>query len=70
MIYGVGGKLHSVEVTGPLGKKVNAEFGILNDGVTAVIEIAEAAGITLIPKEKLNPLITTTYGVGEAGTDR
>ena len=64
-IYGVGGKLHSVEVTGPLGKKVNAEFGILNDGVTAVIEIAEAAGITLIPKEKLNPLITTTYGVGE-----
>ena len=65
LIYGVGGKLHSVEVTGPLGKKVNAEFGILNDGVTAVIEIAEAAGITLIPKEKLNPLITTTYGVGE-----
>lgn len=62
---GLGGKLVSVSVTGPLGKKVNAEYCILPDGVTAVIEMAAAGGITLVPENERNPLSTTTFGVGE-----
>ncbi len=62
---GMGGTLVTVRVTGPLFESVNASYAILPDGVTAVIEMAAAAGITLIPREKLNPLLTTTYGVGE-----
>ncbi|WP_181346831.1 glycerate kinase [Thalassobacillus sp. CUG 92003] len=53
------------EVTGPLGEKVKAKWGILGDGKTAVIEMAEASGITLIPEADLNPLLTTTFGTGE-----
>ena len=51
-------------VTGPAGKPVNAKYGLLPDGV-AVMEMAEAAGITLVSGEEKNPLHTTTYGVGE-----
>ena len=53
-----------VSVTGPLGKHVWAKYGILDNRI-GVIEIAEAAGLTLIPCEKRDPLYTTTYGVGE-----
>lgn len=53
------------EVTGPLGERVKASFGVLGDGKTAVIEMARASGLALVPKEKRNPAITTTYGVGE-----
>ncbi len=52
-------------VTDPIGRKIQAEFGILNDNKTAVIEMASASGLLLIPKEKRNPLYTTTYGTGE-----
>lgn len=65
LLFGMGGKKIHITVTGPLGDKITASYGILNDGVTAVIEIAEAAGIKLVPKPKLNPLYTTTFGVGE-----
>lgn len=58
------GKLKSVIVSNPLGEKIKATYGIINEN-TAVIEMSSASGITLIPKEKLNPLKTTTYGVGE-----
>jgi glycerate 2-kinase len=51
-------------VTGPLGKKVKAKFGMINKEV-AVIEMAEASGITLIQSEEKNPFKTTTYGTGE-----
>lgn len=54
-----------VLVTGPLGKKVEAEYGILGDGKTCVIEMAKASGIPLIPREELNPLKATTFGTGE-----
>ena len=60
---GMGGRLETVTVTGPLGEPVEAQYGIL-DG-TAVMEMSAAAGITLVPEEKRNPLHTTTYGVGE-----
>lgn len=63
-VSAAGGKYKTVKVTGPLGKAVKARFGILPGG-KAVIEMAEASGITLIPKEQLNPLKTSTYGTGE-----
>lgn len=64
---GMAGVLKTTEVTGPLGEKVTAEWGLISDGnsKTAIIEMASAAGIALLDREKLNPLNTTTYGVGE-----
>ncbi|WP_028548354.1 glycerate kinase [Paenibacillus sp. UNC451MF] len=59
------GSLHTVSVQGPLGEPVSAVYGILGDGSTAVIEVAEASGLYLIDKEYRNPLLTTTYGMGE-----
>ena len=64
LVAGLGGELKRVTVTGPAGKPVNAKYGLLPDGV-AVMEMAEAAGITLVSGEEKNPLFTTTYGVGE-----
>ena len=61
----LGGVLKAVEVTDPLGGKVIAEFGEVLDKKLAVIEMASAAGLTLVPEAKCNPLNTTTYGVGE-----
>ncbi|WP_040951635.1 glycerate kinase [Gorillibacterium massiliense] len=60
-----GGHLYTKEVTGPLGQKVTAKYGILGDGETAAIEMASASGIQHVTKETKNPLITTTYGTGE-----
>ena len=64
LVAGLGGELKRVTVTGPAGKPVNAKYGLLPDGV-AVMEMAEAAGITLVSDAEKNPLYTTTYGVGE-----
>jgi len=60
-----GGHKKNTWVTGPLGQKVEAEYGVLGDGETCVIEMASASGLSLIPKDKLNPLKATTYGTGE-----
>ena len=60
-----GGRILEQEVTGPLGEAVSARWGIMGDGDTAVIEMAQAAGLALVPPEKRNPLFATTYGVGE-----
>ncbi len=65
LISGMGGAIRNLSVTGPVGEKVNGKYGILDDGVTAVMEMADAAGITMVPPEKRNPMDTTTYGVGE-----
>lgn len=60
------GKIIEVDVQGPLkGQVIKAKYGILGDGRTAVIEMAEASGLGLVPREDRNPLITTTYGTGE-----
>ena len=59
------GKIETVTVTGPLGEPVSAAYGIMGDRLTAVMEMSAAAGITLVPEEKRDPLATTTYGVGE-----
>ena len=60
----MGGELVQVTVTGPLGEPVNSFYGILPDG-TAVIEMAAASGLSLVPAHQRNPLITTTYGTGQ-----
>jgi glycerate kinase len=57
-------KIVNCKVTGPLGKKIDSFFGILPDK-TAIIEMAASSGLRLVPGKKRNPLITTTYGVGE-----
>lgn len=60
-----GGRLCSVKVCGPLGDYIDAEYGVIDETRTAIIEMSAAAGITLIDAEQRNPLQTTTYGVGE-----
>ena len=65
LVYATGGQFVESVVTGPLGQPVKSRYGILGDKMTAVIEVAEACGLPLIPKEDRNPLFTTTYGVGE-----
>jgi len=64
LIAATGGELLIAEVNGPLGTPVKARFGLLADR-TAVLEMAEASGLTLVPDELRNPMITTTYGTGE-----
>ncbi|MCS7192719.1 MAG: glycerate kinase [Armatimonadetes bacterium] len=65
LVAATNGKVITKRVTGPLGEPVDAFFGILGDNETAVIEMAAAAGLNLVPPEKRNPLVTTTYGIGE-----
>ena len=70
LTLGMNGKLEKVKVTGPLGKEVEVEYGILEPSEThkvktAIIEMSAAAGITLVDEKDRNPLKTTTYGVGE-----
>jgi glycerate kinase len=65
LVDATGGEIVKVEVSGPMGDKVLASYGLLGDKRTAVIEMAEASGLPLVPKDKRNPLIATTYGTGE-----
>jgi glycerate 2-kinase len=65
LVAATGGSIREAQVTGPLGERVVACFGLLGDGQTAVIEMAAASGLVLVPAEKRNPLITTTRGTGE-----
>lgn len=65
LVDATNGKIIRKKVTGPLGEPVDAFFGILGNKTTAVIEMAAASGIHLVPAEKRNPLITSTRGTGE-----
>lgn len=65
LVDATGGTVIEKRVTGPLGEPVDAFFGLLGDGKTAVIEMAAASGLHLVPNEKRNPLLTTTRGTGE-----
>ena len=67
LVSGMGGRLRTVRVTGPLGEGVDCAYGVLGD--TAVIEMAGAAGLPLVSAEERDPLRTTTYGVGEVIAD-
>ena len=65
LVNATGGRKISRRVTGPLGDPVEAALGVLGDGETAVVEMAAASGLTLVPSHLRNPLLTTTYGTGE-----
>jgi glycerate kinase len=65
LVDATGGMLIEQTVTGPLGEPVVAFFGLLGDGKTAAIEMAACAGLPLVPPERRDPRITTTFGVGE-----
>ncbi len=65
LVNATGGKILKEKVVGPLGDEVEASYGILGDETTAVIEMAAASGLPLVPEEKRNPMITTTYGTGQ-----
>jgi len=54
-----------IRVSGPLGDEVDAFYGLLGDGQTAVIEMAAASGLHLVPFEKRNPLLASSFGTGE-----
>jgi glycerate kinase len=65
LVAATGGSFREAQVTGPLGDPVIASFGLLGDGRTAVLEMAAASGLVLVPPEKRNPLVATTRGTGE-----
>jgi glycerate kinase len=60
-----GGRFITATVTGPLGDKVDAMFGLIDDGRAAVLDMASASGIELIGRDRLNPLKASSYGTGE-----
>ncbi|MDB5127581.1 glycerate kinase [Mucilaginibacter sp.] len=59
------GKLVSMQVHDPLGRIITASFGLIEDGKTAVIEMADASGLRLLKADELNPLRASSYGTGE-----
>jgi glycerate 2-kinase len=67
LVHATGGTLHPCRVTGPVGDPVDAFFGFLGGRAqrTAVIEMAAAAGLRLVPRDRRNPMLTTSFGVGE-----
>ncbi|MFV0447892.1 MAG: glycerate kinase [Vibrio sp.] len=65
LVEATNGVILSKQVRDPLGNIINANYGILGDGRTAVIEMATASGIELIRPEERNPMQTTTFGTGE-----
>ncbi|MBE6626244.1 MAG: glycerate kinase [Ruminococcaceae bacterium] len=69
IVSATGGEMRKISVTGPLGTPVMAEYGIIRETNTAVIEMSSAAGITLVAPELRDPRKTTTYGVGEMIAD-
>ena len=65
MVAATKGRRETVTVKGPLGAPVEAGYGLTGDGSTAVIEMAAASGLGLVPLAKRNPLYTTSYGTGQ-----
>lgn len=59
------GSMHNVKVHGPLGKEVTAQFGIYDNGRSAVLEMSSASGLSLLKKEERDVLHSTTFGTGE-----
>jgi len=65
LVLATRGRSLKCRVRDPLGRRIWARYGILGDGKTAIIEMAAASGLALVPLKKRNPLATTTYGTGE-----
>jgi len=69
LVDAMGGHFRQADVAGPLGEPVRARYGVLADGTTAVIEMAEASGLTLVPEAERDPMRTTTFGTGQLIAD-
>ena len=65
LIEGMNGERVDITVTGPMGTPVSCYYGYLKESNTAIMEMASAAGITLVPDNEKNPMLASTYGVGE-----
>lgn len=65
LVSALGGQKVKVKVHDPLMRPIEVEYGLVNNGKTAVIEMAVASGITLLKKHEQNPLTTSTFGTGE-----
>lgn len=65
LVDATGGFMKTSEVMGPRGTAVQANYGILGDGKTGIIEMSEASGIQLISEGERNPLLTSTFGTGQ-----
>lgn len=65
MLSQEGGEIQRAKVKDPLGREVEANFGLINDGKTAVIEMAEASGIRLMQSKELNPMKASSFGTGQ-----
>lgn len=65
LVSATGGEIREADVIGPLGNPVRARFGLLGDGRTAVLEMASASGLVLVPSEQRDPSKSTTWGTGE-----
>lgn len=65
LVAATGGRLLHTEVRGPLGEPVRAQWGVSGDGSTAYIEMAAASGLPLVPEDRRDPRITSTFGTGE-----
>ncbi|WP_333795098.1 glycerate kinase [Hyphomicrobium sp.] len=69
LVDATGGRIVSCTVKGPLGRPVEAAYGLLGDGRTAVIEMAAASGLPLVPRDERDPLRASTFGTGELIAD-
>ena len=65
LVRALGGEVRSAEVSDPLGRPVEASFGLLADGVTAVVECAAASGLGLVAEEERDAYAASTRGTGE-----
>ncbi|MEX6159500.1 glycerate kinase [Providencia manganoxydans] len=65
LIAAIGGERITVEVSGPLNQTVMATYGLLHQGETAVIEMAEASGLMLVAPKDRNPMLTHSFGTGQ-----
>ena len=65
LVDGTSGQVFTSTVTGPLGQPLEAQWGVMGDGHTAVIEMALASGLALVPQRRRDPRSTTTAGTGE-----
>ncbi|WP_090581363.1 glycerate kinase [Paenibacillus sp. OV219] len=65
LVHATGGSRIEVVVSDPLGRTITAHYGVLGDGSTAVIEMAQASGLPLLQPEERQPLLTSTRGTGE-----
>jgi len=65
MVYASGGKIIKTKVHDPLHRKIETEFGVLGDGETVIIEMAQASGLTLLEEAERNPMVASSFGTGE-----